>query len=71
MAQEAPAGALPTLYAATAQDVTGGDYYGPQGWFEMTGPPAKAYMSKHAKNNENAKKLWELSERLTGVAYAL
>jgi NAD(P)-dependent dehydrogenase (short-subunit alcohol dehydrogenase family) len=71
MAQEAPAGALPTLYAATAQDVTGGDYYGPQGWFEMTGPPAKAYMSKHAKNDESAKKLWELSERLTGVAYAL
>jgi len=66
-AQEPPAGTLPTLYAATAQDVAGGDYYGPQGLFELTGPPAKAYMSKHAKNDESAKKLWELSEQLTGV----
>lgn len=48
MAQEAPAGALPTLYAATARDVTGGDYFGPGGPFEMTGPPKKAFMSRHA-----------------------
>lgn len=71
MAQEPPAGALPTLYAATAEDVVGGDYYGPQGWFEMTGPPAKAYMSKHARDDETAQRLWELSEQLTGVVYAI
>lgn len=71
MAQEPPAGALPTLYAATAEDVAGGDYYGPQNMFEMTGPPAKASMSKHARNDENAKKLWTLSEQLTGVTYAM
>lgn len=71
MAQESPAGALPTLYAATAKDVAGGDYFGPQGLFEMTGPPAKAYMSKHARNDESAKKLWELSEQLTGVTYSI
>lgn len=70
MAQDSPAGALPTLYAATAGDVSGGDYFGPGGPFEMTGPPAKAYMSKHARNDENAKRLWELSERRTGVTYA-
>ncbi len=70
VAQDPPAGALPTLHAATAGDVTGGDYFGPGGPFEMTGPPAKAYMSKYARNAENAKKLWALSERLTGVTYA-
>ena len=71
MAQEAPAGAWPTLYAATAEDVTGGDYYGPQNMFEMTGPPGKAYMSKHARNDDTAQKLWELSEQLTGVTYVI
>ncbi len=71
MAQDPPAGALPTLYAATAGDVSGGDYFGPGGPFEMTGPPARAYMSKHARNDENAQRLWELSERLTGVTYAI
>lgn len=70
MAQEAAAGALPTLYAAMAADVAGGDYYGPQGWFEMTGPPGKAYMSKHARNDETARRLWELSEQLTSVSCA-
>ncbi len=71
IAQESSAGALPTLYAATAGNVSGGDYYGPHGWFELTGPPGKAYMSKHARNDETAQKLWELSEQLTGVTYAL
>ncbi len=70
MAQDPPAGALPTLYAATAADITGRDYFGPGGPFELTGPPATAYMSKHARNDENAKRLWELSEQRTGVTYA-
>ena len=71
IAQESAAGALPTLYAATAGNVSGGDYYGPHGWFELTGPPGKAYLSKHARNDENAHKIWELSEQLTGVTYAV
>ena len=71
MAQEPPAGALPTLYAATAEDVIGSDYFGPEGPFEITGPPAKAYMGEHAHNDESAQELWELSEQLTGVTYAL
>ena len=70
-AQGSAARALPTLYAATAGNVSGGDYYGPHGWFELTGPPGKAYLSKHARNDESAQKLWELSEQLTGVTYAL
>ena len=71
LAQDPPAGTLPTLYAATAGDVAGGDYFGPGGPFEMIGPPAKAYMSKHARNEDNAKRLWELSERLTGLPYTI
>ncbi len=69
LAQDPPAGALPTLYAATAGDILGGDYFGPGGPFEMTGPPAKAYMSKHARDDEKAEMLWELSAQRTGVTY--
>ena len=70
MAQESLAGALPTLYAATAPDVAGGDYFGPGGLFEMAGPPGKAFLSSRVHNDETAQRLWEVSERLTGVTYA-
>ena len=69
MAQESLAGALPTLYAATAPDVAGGDYFGPGGLFEMAGPPARAFLSSRVRNDETAQRLWEVSERLTGVTY--
>ena len=71
MAQEALAGALPTLYAATAPDVAGGDYFGPGGLFEMAGPPGRAFLSSRVRNDETAQRLWEVSERLTGVTYAV
>ena len=70
ISQDAAAGAWPTLYAATAADVAGGDYFGPGGPFEMTGPPAPAFMSRHARDDDGARRLWDLSERLTGVAFA-
>ena len=70
MAQESLAGALPTLYAATAPDVAGGDYFGPGGLFEMAGPPGKAFLSSRVRNDETAQRLWEVSERLTGMTYA-
>ena len=71
MAQESLAGALPTLYAATAPDVAGGDYFGPGGLFEMAGPPTGAFLSSRVRNDETAQRLWEVSERLTGVTYAV
>lgn len=71
MAQESLAGALPTLYAATAPDVAGGDYFGPGGLFEMAGPPARAFLSSRVRNDETAQRLWEVSERLTGVTCAI
>ena len=66
-AQDAPMGALPTLYAATAENVKSGDYYGPDGFKEMKGYPAKVKPSELSKNPEIAEKLWNISEELTGV----
>src|SRR5512139_1712601 len=47
MAQQTRMGALPALYAATAPDVQGGDYYGPRGWQELGGYPTKVQSSKN------------------------
>ena len=68
--QSAEAGALPQLYAATADGVASGDYYGPDGPFEMRGAPKKVGMSGAARDPEAPATLWELSEALTGVTYA-
>jgi NAD(P)-dependent dehydrogenase (short-subunit alcohol dehydrogenase family) len=64
-----PEGALPTLYAATAPDVRGGEYFGPSRWFGMLGPPERARSSPRSKDAAAAGRLWEASEKLTGVAY--
>lgn len=69
LAQSAEGGALPTLYAATAPDVRGGDYIGPDGWLEMRGHPAVVESSARARDEEAADRLWSLSEQLTGVRY--
>ena len=69
MMQSAAMGALPTLRAATDAHVQGGDYYGPSNFVEMTGKPKKVGSSKAAQNEADAKKLWEVSEQLTGVRY--
>ena len=63
-------GALPQLYAATMPDVIAGDYFGPDGPFEMRGYPTRVETSRAARDPEAAAQLWDLSERLTGVTYA-
>jgi len=68
--QSAVHGALPSLYAATAPDVQGGDFYGPSGWFEMYGHPRKVKPSRAARNEESARRLWEVSVERTGVDYS-
>lgn len=70
VSQSQAQGALPTLYAATADAAASGDYYGPDGPMELQGHPAKAFINKNASHVENAKRLWTLSEELTGVAFA-
>lgn len=69
-AQSAAMGALPTLYAATAPDVRGGDYIGPDGLAELWGNPVKVNSSAAAKDPVVAARLWEVSEQLTDVHYS-
>jgi NAD(P)-dependent dehydrogenase (short-subunit alcohol dehydrogenase family) len=68
-AQSAEMGALPTLYAATAPDVAGGEYFGPDGKGEERGYPVRVPASARARDEADAARLWEISERLTGVRF--
>lgn len=71
LAQDAGRGALPTLYAATAVDVKGGDYIGPGGFQETRGYPRKVESSALSHDRELARRLWEISETLTDARYEL
>jgi NAD(P)-dependent dehydrogenase (short-subunit alcohol dehydrogenase family) len=62
-------GALPSLYAATAPDVQNGDYFGPNGFLEMRGSPKKVKSSASSYNLDLAKKLWTISETLSGITF--
>jgi NAD(P)-dependent dehydrogenase (short-subunit alcohol dehydrogenase family) len=66
-----PQGALPTLRAATDPAATGGDYYGPDGFLQIRGYPKRIDMVKRAHKTDDAARLWEISEDLTGVRYGL
>jgi NAD(P)-dependent dehydrogenase (short-subunit alcohol dehydrogenase family) len=69
-AQSDKMGALPTLYAAT-QDVAGGAFVGPDGFMEQRGHPKLVGRSSAASDEASARRLWELSEELTGVSFPL
>ncbi len=71
LAQSAAMGALPTLYAATAPDVHGGDYIGPGGLGEAWGYPRKVRSSARSHDADAARRLWDESEVLTGVRYPI
>ena len=62
-------GAQPTLYAATAPGVTGGDYYGPNGLAEARGYPQRVNSNDLSHDRAVAQKLWQVSEELTGITY--
>ncbi len=62
-------GALPSLYAATVPDLPSGTYVGPNGLFEGRGHPKLVSASKTAHDEATARRLWEVSEELTGVSY--
>ena len=70
-AQSPDRGALPTLYAATAPDVEGGEYYGPDGFMEARGHPTTVQAIAEARDPAVGRRLWEVSEELTGVRYEL
>ena len=63
--------ALPTVMAALAPDVAGGEYFGPQGLREMKGPPGRAEVAPWAQDQEAASRLWEVSVELTGARFPL
>lgn len=62
-------GALPQIMAATMPGVQGGQYFGPQGWKELKGPPGPGKIGPRALDSGIAAKLWLASEALTGVAF--
>jgi len=62
-------GALPTLFAATSPDAVGGGYYGPDGPAEIRGYPVIANTPKQALDRAVAARLWDVSEKLTGVRF--
>ncbi len=70
LAQTEAQGALPSLYAAT-RDLPGASYVGPDGRFELHGHPALVGRSAAASDPVLAQRLWETSERLTGVTFPL
>lgn len=69
LSQSDAAGALPTLYAATMPDVTGGDYYGPSGPGERSGSPTLVAPVPRVLDRDIAVRLWNRSVELTGVDY--
>ena len=69
--QSAAMGALPTLRAATDPDVQGGQYYGPDGIGEQRGNPKLVQSSPRSHDPELQRRLWTVSEELTGVTFAI
>jgi hypothetical protein len=67
-AQSDADGALPTLYAAVA-GIPGGSYVGPDGFLEGRGTPKLVGRSKAARDGASARRLWTVSEQLTGVTF--
>jgi NAD(P)-dependent dehydrogenase (short-subunit alcohol dehydrogenase family) len=68
-AQSPDQGALPQLHAATAPDVAGGEFIGPDGFAELRGGPTRVRLSAAAADPGTGRRLWDLSERLTGVRF--
>ncbi|MEU6419266.1 oxidoreductase [Streptomyces spiralis] len=71
LAQSPDQGALPQLYAATAPDVRGGELFGPDGMGELRGAPRRVKPAQRAADPETGRRLWQLSESLTGVSFGL
>jgi len=70
VAQSEDGGALPTIFAAVA-DIPGDSFAGPGGFMEMRGQPKLVDRSDAAKDMEVARRLWDVSEALTGVRFPL
>lgn len=69
MRHSAASGALATLRAATDPAAVGGQFYGPEGRWEMRGPPVLVGSSKSSRDVDLQHRLWAASEQLTGVTF--
>jgi NAD(P)-dependent dehydrogenase (short-subunit alcohol dehydrogenase family) len=69
IAQSDEMGALPTLYAATEPGLESGTFCGPDGFLEQRGHPKPVSPSSAARDEEVARRLWEVSEQMTGVRF--
>lgn len=69
LGQPASAGALPAMFAASADDAVNGGFYGPDGFGEMKGAPAPARIKPAAGDMAVAARLWAATEKLTGLSY--
>jgi NAD(P)-dependent dehydrogenase (short-subunit alcohol dehydrogenase family) len=68
---DATGGAMPAILAATGRDVQKLDYFGPSKMKEFKGPPGPARLPVRAKDDQVAQRLWEVSEKLTGITYVV
>ncbi|WP_316525977.1 oxidoreductase [Kitasatospora brasiliensis] len=71
LAQSPERGALSQLHAATAPGVRGGELYGPGGIGELRGAPKRLEPAARARDAETGRRLWDLSQELTGVHFTL
>ena len=60
---------MPDRYAATAPEVVGGGIYGPNGPGQLRGNPTRVLPASGALDEQIAQRLWEVSERLTGIRF--
>ena len=71
IAQSAEMGSLPLLYAATYAGLEGGTYAGPDRFFEQRGHPKPVGSTSAARDEDLARRLWAVSEELTGVHFRI
>jgi NAD(P)-dependent dehydrogenase (short-subunit alcohol dehydrogenase family) len=71
IAQDDEMGALPTLFAATQPGLEGGTFCGPDGFLEQRGHPKPVGTNRAARDEQVARRLWEVSEEMTGVRFEL
>ena len=71
IAQSGEMGALPILYAATEPGIEGGAFMGPDGIAEQRGHPTTVSPHAAARAEGTARRLWEVSEEMTGVHFEL
>jgi NAD(P)-dependent dehydrogenase (short-subunit alcohol dehydrogenase family) len=69
LGQSAEAGSWPLLYAAAMPDAKNGEYWGPDGTMELRGQPAIARVWPHARDRADWRRLWSVSEALTGQVF--